>query len=123
WAQIAQTYGLTVHRVCTDWTREVSLTEVAEALRGQPGIRAVLLAYCDTANGVRNDVAGVAKAARLRGVMTLVDGGSSLGGMAFSFDEWDVDVAITASQKCLMSGPGLALAVCSERGWPAAKKA
>ena len=45
----------------------------------------------------------------------LVDGVSSIGGMPFAFDEWDVDVAVTASQKCLMSSPGLAFAVVSER--------
>jgi aspartate aminotransferase-like enzyme len=37
--------------------------------------------------------------------------------MPFSFDEWDVDVAVTASQKCLMSSPGLAWVAMSERAW------
>ena len=39
-------------------------------------------------------------------VLVLVDGVSSIGGMPFAFDEWGVDVAVTASQKCLMSSPG-----------------
>ena len=39
--------------------------------------------------------------------------------MPFRFDEWDVDVAVTASQKCLMSSPGLAFAVMSDRAWSA----
>ncbi len=39
--------------------------------------------------------------------------------MPFAFDEWGVDVAVTASQKCLMSSPGLAWVVLSERAWTA----
>jgi aspartate aminotransferase-like enzyme len=39
--------------------------------------------------------------------------------MPFAFDEWDIDVAVTASQKCLMSSPGLAFAVLSARAWAA----
>jgi len=37
----------------------------------------------------------------------------------FHFDEWGIDVAVTASQKCLMSSPGLAFAALSERAWKA----
>ena len=43
--------------------------------------------------------------------------------MPFRFDEWDVDVAVTASQKCLMSSPGLAFAVMSDRAWAASATA
>ena len=71
--------------------------------------------YGDTSTGVANDVAGVARVARARNVLLLVDGVSSIGGMPFAFDEWGVDAAITASQKCLMSSPGLSFAVLSER--------
>ncbi len=39
--------------------------------------------------------------------------------MPFAFDDWDVDVAITASQKCLMSSPGVAFAAISDRAWQA----
>jgi aspartate aminotransferase-like enzyme len=49
----------------------------------------------------------------------MVDAVSSLGGMPFAFDEWNVDVVVTASQKCLMSSPGLAFAVISDRAWSA----
>ena len=43
--------------------------------------------------------------------------------MPFAFDEWDVDFAVTASQKCLMSSPGLAFVVLSERAWAASANA
>jgi aspartate aminotransferase-like enzyme len=43
--------------------------------------------------------------------------------MPFAFDEWGVDVAVTASQKCLMSSPGMAFVSMSERAWHASRSA
>ncbi|HEX9565286.1 MAG TPA: alanine--glyoxylate aminotransferase family protein [Gemmatimonadaceae bacterium] len=119
WATFAASYGLTVHRVATDWEHDVDSAEIDRLLAEQPAIRAVGMAYGDTSTGVANDVAGVASVARARDVLVLVDGVSSIGGMPFAFDDWEVDVAITASQKCLMSSPGLAFAVLSTRAWAA----
>jgi serine---pyruvate transaminase len=119
WATFAKSYGLVVHEVATDWDYEVDLSELDQLLARNPFVRAVALAYGDTSTGVANDVPGVARIARARDALVLVDGVSSIGGMAFEFDRWDVDVAITASQKCLMSSPGLAFAVLSERAWAA----
>jgi serine---pyruvate transaminase len=119
WATLARSYGLTVHPVATDWEYEVDLSELDQVLANNPSIRAVALAYGDTSTGVANDIAGVARVARARDTLVLVDGVSSIGGMRFDFDDWDVDVAITASQKCLMSAPGLAFAVLSARAWGA----
>jgi alanine-glyoxylate transaminase/serine-glyoxylate transaminase/serine-pyruvate transaminase len=83
----------------------------------------VLVAYCDTSTGVRNDIAAIARVAGAHDVLSFVDGVSALGGMPFAFDEWGVDVAITASQKCLTASPGLAFVTLSERAWRAADSA
>ena len=87
--------------------RRGSRGEVDALLSAHPRTtRAVALTYGDTSTGVANDVAAVARVARAHGALVLVDGVSSIGGMPFAFDEWGVDVAVTASQKCLMSSPG-----------------
>ena len=119
WAGFAESYGLVVHRIATDWAADLDTAELEAALDAHPRARAVALAYCDTSTGVRNDVAAVARIAKARGALVLVDAVSALGGMPFAFDEWEVDVAITASQKCLMSSPGLAFVCLSPRAWQA----
>jgi aspartate aminotransferase-like enzyme len=81
------------------------------------------MTYGDTSTGVANDVAGVARVTRARNVLLFVDGVSSIGGMPFAFDEWGVDAAIVASQKCLMSSPGVSFVVISERARAANAKA
>jgi aspartate aminotransferase-like enzyme len=123
WARIAETYGLVVHRVATDWARDIEPGEVEAALDRYRGSRVVAMTYTDTSTGVANDVAGICRIARARGALTFVDGVSAIGGMPFLFDEWDVDVALTASQKCLMSAPGLAFVALSARAIATAETA
>ena len=119
WAGFAESYGVVVHRFSTSWERDVDVRELERVLAEHPAVRAVALAYVDTSTGVANDVARVARVARTHNALVLVDGVPSVGGMPFAFDEWDLDVAVTASQKCLMSSPGLSWVVVSERGWRA----
>ena len=123
WAGFAASYGLVVHRAATDWTREVDAGEIDRLLHERPAVRAVTLTFGDTSTGVRNDIAAVSRVARERGVLVMVDGVSSIGGMPFEFDEWGVDIAVVASQKCLMSPPGLAFVAVSERAWAANARA
>ena len=123
WARVTASYGITVHRVARDWTRDVDLGDIEDLLDREPRIKALLVAYCDTSTGVRNDVEAIGRLTARRQVLLLVDGVSALGGMPFAFDDWGVDAAITASQKCLMSSPGLAFVVLSERAWSAAAAA
>lgn len=123
WARIGETYGLVVHRIATDWTREVDAAELEAALDRYPATRFVAMTWTDTSTGVLNDVATISRLAHARGVLTVVDGVSSIGGMPFRFDDWGIDAALTASQKCLMSAPGLAFVVLSERARVASRAA
>ena len=123
WARIAETYGLVVHRVATDWTGDIEAEAVDAALVQHPRARVVAITYTDTSTGVANDVPGLCRIARARDALLFVDGVSAIGGMPFQFDEWDVDVALTASQKCLMSAPGLSFVALSDRARAASASA
>jgi aspartate aminotransferase-like enzyme len=115
WGRLAEAYGLREHRLAADWNSDADPAEVDRVLSEHPAVRGVALAHSDTSTGVANDVAAIARVARSHGTLVLVDGVSSIGGMPFAFDMWGVDAAITASQKCLMSSPGLSFVVLSER--------
>jgi len=122
WARFAESYGLVVHRLATDWTHALEAGDLASYVEDHAGLRAVAFAYGETSTGVKHDVEAICRAVRGRDVLVMVDGVSSVAGMPFSFDEWGVDVAVTASQKCLMSSPGLAFAVLSDRAWTASAR-
>ncbi len=119
WAKIAEKFGLVVHRVCTRWDESAAPGEVEAELACHPATRAVLLVHSDTSTGALNDVPAIARVAKKAGALVMVDAVSSLGGVPFHFDEWGVDVAATASQKCLMSSPGLSFVAISDQGWKA----
>jgi aspartate aminotransferase-like enzyme len=121
WAEFAESYGLDVRRVCEDWEHSVDPAVVEAALAGG-GVRGVLCTHSDTSTAVLNPIAQIAAVARSHGSLILVDGISSVGGAPFSFDAWDLDFAVTSSQKCLMASPGLSFAVVGERAWQAVER-
>lgn len=120
-AAIAEAFGARVHRLQGEWGKAIALEAVIGALRERPHTRAVLLTHNETSTGVTNDLPALARAIRDESpdVLILVDGVSSIGAIPFKLDAWDVDVAITGSQKAWMSPPGLTMLAVSERAWEA----
>lgn len=80
-------------------------------------IKAVLMAHVDTASSVRNDVPAFRRAldAADHAALLMVDCIASLGCEPFLMDEWGVDLALSASQKGLMTPPGLGFVWAGER--------
>jgi aspartate aminotransferase-like enzyme len=122
-ALIAEAFGANLTRVQGEWGKAISADAVAEAMRDNPAVKAVILTHNETSTGVTNDlaalVATIRREAKGHQPVVLVDGVSSIGAIPFQMDEWDVDVAISGSQKAWMSPPGMAMVGVSERGWAA----
>lgn len=122
-ASIAETYGVDVVRMEVEWGQAADPDEIEKALAGDPAIKAVQITHNETATGVTNDLETIAKVVRRFDKLLLVDAVSSLGAIPLPVDEWDVDVAVTASQKGFKVPPALAFASVSERAWKAAAEA
>ncbi|KGJ05864.1 alanine-glyoxylate transaminase / serine-glyoxylate transaminase / serine-pyruvate transaminase [Paracoccus halophilus] len=78
-------------------------------------IRAVLVCQIDTASSVRADIAALRPAMGDHPALLAVDAIASLGCEPLHMDEWGIDVLVSASQKGLMTPPGVALVWVSER--------
>jgi alanine-glyoxylate transaminase / serine-glyoxylate transaminase / serine-pyruvate transaminase len=119
WGSAAKLMGADVEVLKGDWRRAVRIEEVAERLRQDKTheIKAVLVAQVDTASGVYNDIEGIGKAIRATGhpALYMVDAVASLGCMPFEMDKWGIDVAMSGSQKGLMTPPGLGFVAASDR--------
>jgi len=124
WAAIAEQYGVRVDRVNAEWGQPTPLGAVAERVRADARreYRAVLVTQSETSTGVLNDVRGVREALGDHPALLMVDGISSIGAVPLDTDGWGVDIAVTGSQKALMSPPGLAFVSVSERAWQAAER-
>jgi aspartate aminotransferase-like enzyme len=74
---------------------------------------AITVVHSETSTGALNDVRAISDCAHRRGIVCLVDSVSGLAGAEFRFDEWNLDYALTGSQKALALPPGLSFAVAS----------
>jgi alanine-glyoxylate transaminase/serine-glyoxylate transaminase/serine-pyruvate transaminase len=127
WGQAAAQLGLETEVLSGSWTRAVRPDEVEARLRQDRDgeIKAVLAVQVDTASGVANDIAAIGKAIRAAGhdALFMVDAVASLGCVPFAMDDWSIDVAMSASQKGLMTPPGLAFVAAGPRARAAHLKA
>lgn len=117
WAKIAQAYGAKVTRLDTRWGTPVDPHQVAVKLAENPRLKAVFATQNETSTSVMNDIAAIGAFVAKTEAVFVVDCVSSLGGAEFRMDEWQVDLAVAGSQKCLMLPPGLALVAVSAKAW------
>jgi alanine-glyoxylate transaminase / serine-glyoxylate transaminase / serine-pyruvate transaminase len=127
WGNAAAAMGAEVEVLKGDWRRAIRPAEVEERLRQDKShsIKAVLAVQVDTASGAYNDIEAIGKAIRAAGhpALYMVDTVASLGCMPFEMDGWGIDVAMSGSQKGLMTPPGLGFVAASDRAREVHKKA
>ena len=127
WGESARRMGVEVEILKGDMRRAVRPEEVEKRLRADKGgtIKAILVVQIDTASGVVNDIAAIGQAIRAAGheALLMVDAVASLGCMPFEMDKWGVDVAMSGSQKGMMTPPGLGLVAANDRAREVHRKA
>ena len=100
---------------------------VEERLRADTdhSITSIIVVLTDTATGVRNDIAAIRRAidAARHPALLFVDAIASLGCDRYEMDEWGVDVTVCASQKGLMTPPGLGFVWANEKAIAAHERA
>lgn len=127
WVDMMERLGLDVNCVETPWgegaCEETILKILSEDKNNE--IKAVCVVHNETTTGVTTDVKKCREAMDKAGhpAMLMVDGVSSIGAMEFKFDDWNVDVAVTGSQKALSIPTGLGLVCASAKAMEASKTA
>ena len=127
WGDAARAMGADVEVLKGDWRRAVKADEVEARLRKDQAheIKVILIAQVDTASGVVNDIEAIGKAVKASGhpALFMVDAVASLGCMPFEMDAWGIDVAMSGSQKGLMTPPGLGFVAANDRAQAVHKRA
>ncbi|MHA1154164.1 MAG: pyridoxal-phosphate-dependent aminotransferase family protein [Alphaproteobacteria bacterium] len=127
WGMMASVLGLEVEVLPGDWRRAVDAGALEARLRADTGheIKAVLVVQIDTASSVVNDIPALSRAIEAAGhpALYMVDAIASLATMPFEMDEWGVDIAVTGSQKGLMTPPGLSFVAAGARAVAAHQEA
>jgi aspartate aminotransferase-like enzyme len=112
-AAIARACGRETDLVDVAWGETVDLDDLEARLRATR-YAAVTVVHSETSTGARTDVRAVTRLAREQGAVCLVDSVTGIGGAELHFDDWELDFALTGSQKALALPPGLAFAAASE---------
>lgn len=125
WRQVAERLGLQVDYVPGTWRRGASPDDLEARLAPdrQHEIKAVVVVHNETSTGC------VSPLPKLRAVMNrlrhpallITDTVSSLASLDYRHDEWEVDVAVSGSQKGLMVPPGLSFNAVSAKALAASK--
>ncbi len=127
WGRYAQSFGIEVERIDFGPRNSVDADCVAERLTEDTSgsIKAILVAQVDTASSVLNDIPAVSEAIKAANhpALLMVDCIASLACEEFRMDEWNVDVALAASQKGLMMAPGLGFLFCNSRAFEISRSA
>ena len=129
WRQVAERLGLVVDYVPGTWRRGASPDDLEARLAPdrRHDVKAVVVVHNETSTGAASRLPDLrAVMNRLRHpALLIVDTVSSLASIDYRHDEWEVDVAVSGSQKGLMVPPGLGFNAVSEKALKAslAKKA
>ena len=126
WAVQTEALGRRVVR--TPWVQglPIDAAAVTEALRQdrERHIAAVFVVHTDTSSGITSDVPALRAAidAADHPALFVVDVVASLGAEPFEMDGWRVDLAVGASQKGLMSPPGVGFLAANAAAFGAAQR-
>lgn len=119
WGEMAGSLGASVETIDFGDTDAVDLAQVEAVLKAdtQGRIKAVLTVLVDTSTGVLNDIKGIRAAmdAAAHGALLMCDCIASLGCDEYHMDDWGVDITVAASQKGLMTPPGIGFVWFNDR--------
>jgi len=107
-AEIAERLGATVDRIERPLGEIFNVEDIDHALNNKK-YKLMTIVHAETSTGAEQlFIKEIAAAAHKHGAIIVLDTVTSLGGIPVKIDEWDVDIAYSASQKNLSSPSGLA---------------
>ena len=118
-AAILERYGAQVSQVRAPAVGDAPSLEQVEAALKEDGHKLMTVTHVDTSTAVGTDIKGLAALGRQYGALVVVDGVCGTAGEEMRQQEWDIDLALTASQKAIGVPPGLALVMAGPRAMEA----
>ncbi len=126
WALLADAMGAHVLRTPYNEGYPIDIDAIEQVLRADTKneIVAVFAVHTDTASSTTSDIAAIRRAMDASGhpALFVVDVVASLGAIKFEMDAWGVNAVIGASQKGLMTPPGLGFCAADERAMAVCNK-
>ena len=123
WAEIAKSLGIAGESLDVQPGEAHTPAMLREYLQANQSTeyKAIMLTHSETSTGVLNPIRELTTICRESHPEALViaDTITSLGAADFNLDTWDIDIAVSGSQKGFMLPPGLSFLALSDRAWQA----
>lgn len=113
--EMARIYGANVKRIDKPWGDIFTPDEIEAALVENKPVKILALVHAETSTGALQPLERMSDVVHRNGALFLIDCVTSLGGVPLKIDDWGIDVAYSASQKCLSCPPGLSPFTVSDR--------
>ena len=95
----------------------MTIEAFASALDATPGVNLVSLVHAESASGILNPLPEIARLAKARGAVVVLDAVASFGGHELDIDGLGIDIAVIGPQKALAGSSGLSAVSVSEKAW------
>ncbi len=118
-ADFVEIYGGEVIFFKEDRRRDIDIEKLKEFLEKDSNFKYATVVHCDTPSGVINDVSKICPMLKEKGIITVVDSVSAMGGQELKMDEWEIDIVLGGSQKCMSAPPGLSFLSISKDAFKA----
>jgi len=115
-AECLDTYGAAVTQIKASIGATVPLADIEQALK-EKKYKILTFTHVDTSTGVLSNAQAIAEVVKRVSPDTLIvmDAVCSVASEEILFDDWGLDVVLTASQKGLGAPPGLSILLASKR--------
>ncbi|MGB3367326.1 MAG: alanine--glyoxylate aminotransferase family protein [Acidaminobacteraceae bacterium] len=108
-------YGGQAIMLLSDWDIGINISNIEKALEIHKGIKLATLIHCETPSAITNDIDLICRYLNSKGILSIVDSVSAIGGEKVTFDDSKIDVLLGGSQKCLSSPAGMTMVTLSQR--------
>jgi len=113
--------GATPVMVEDAWGQAIDVAKVEDALKANPGAKALAFVHAETSTGVLSDAKTLCALAAKYDALSIVDAVTSLGGVPVLVDTWGADAVYSGTQKSLSCAPGISPVTFSEQAIAAIK--
>ncbi len=106
-ANLAKLYGGKVTLYETNDREPIQLQDFQAFLEENHDFTIATMVHCETPSGLINPIDHLCPLLKSYGILTIVDSVSAIGGIEIHSDQWNIDLLLGGSQKCLSAPSGL----------------
>lgn len=85
----------------------ININQLENFLKENHDYKIATLVHCETPSGITNPIKDICKLLNSYNIISVVDAVSSIGGEEVYVDDWNIDIIVGGSQKCLSAPVGL----------------